>query len=226
MNHNQAVGIIAAVAVLFVAVSGARSATPVSGTVSLPEVLKRGRHHNGYWRLENGILPILPEAWQSQTVVVLAGFSAKAPQPETVAVKVSGLQARPAVVVVGQGSVLEIHNLDRVSHYVSTPAHPLVMPLERLAPGSVSRRKFNEVGGYVVRSREHPHIVISVVVSTSPHFAFVGQDGAFEILDASTGEGTVRVWSHGRWVHQEPLTVGTKPMVVPIKVSPPVGTER
>jgi hypothetical protein len=194
-------------------------AAPVRGTVSLPNNLKGGRRHNGYWRLENGNVPIKPATYRGDTVVVLDGLKGAPPPAKTVTVELSGLQISTPVVVVGPGSVVEIRNNDKVPHDLGIAESPNVMPVERLAPGNVRRPHFNEPGGYFVRCAEYPHISLSVIVVASPAYAIVDEKGGFKIPEAADGKGTLKVWSRGRWVHDEPIEVGGKGADLLVKVT-------
>lgn len=178
------------------------------GTVVLPAELKAGRRNMGYWRVENGNVPIQPAASRGETVVVLAGPKGQAPGAKQVSVEIAGLQASPAVVVVGEGSVVEFKNADKVAHELSTPDQSSLMPPERLSPGAVRKQKFLVAGGYLVRCSEFPHIAISVVVVASPYFATADDKGGFRIGDVPEGKAQLKVWSHGRWVHEEEVDVG------------------
>jgi hypothetical protein len=194
-------------------------AAPVKGTVSLPAGFKGGRRHLGYWRVENGNVPIQPAPFRGDTLVLLEGLKGAAPPARTVTVEIAGLQVGTPLVVLGPGSVLEIRNNDKVAHDLGIPEAPNVMPVERLAAGQVRRPHFNEPGGYLIRCGEYPHITISVIVVTSPHFAVVDEKGGFKIADAADGKGTLKVWSHGRWVHDEPVEVSGKPVDLQVKVT-------
>jgi hypothetical protein len=210
-------GILAATAMLWGAT--AVYAAPVKGTVSLPSSLKSGRRHHGYWRLENGNVPIQPASYRGDTVVVLeGGFKGPAPSPKTVTVEIAGMQMGTPVVVLGPGSVLEIKNNDKVAHDLGIAEQPKVMPVERLAPGQVRRTRFSEPGGFFVRCAEYPHIAVSVIIVGSPNHAIVDEKGTFKIAEAE-GKGTLRVWSHGRWVHSEPFEVADKLVERAVKVT-------
>jgi hypothetical protein len=197
-------------------------AAPVKGTVNLPSNLKGGRRHLGYWRLENGNVPIQPAPYRGDTVVVVEGLKGAAPAAKTLTVEISGLQVSTPVVVVGPGSVIEIKNNDRVAHALGIPEAPGVMPVERLMSNQLRRVRFNEPGGYFVRCEEYPHIALSVLVVSSPYFAVADEKGAFKIPDAPDGKGNLKVWSRGRWVHEEPIEVAGKSVDTVVKVS---GTE-
>jgi hypothetical protein len=186
------------------------AAAPVRGTVVLPAELRSPRRHLGYWRVENGIVPIVASAFRPQTAVVLTGFHGAAPPARTVTVEIAGLQASPPLLVVGPGSVVEVRNNDKVPHDLGIPDKPNVMPIERLTPGNMRRQRFGEPGGYFVRCAEYPHLTLSVVVVDGPYFALVDDKGAFKLPDVPEGKGTLKVWSHGRWVHEQPVEVSGK----------------
>lgn len=199
-------------------------AAPVRGTVSLPSSLKTGRRFQGYWRLENGNVPVAPVSNRGETAVVLEGFKGAAPPPRTVTVEIAGLQVNTPLLVVGPGSVIELRNNDKLPHDLGIPESPKVMPVERLAVNQVRRVRFNEPGSYVVRWVEYPHLVLSVIVASSTSFAVVDEKGAFKIADVADGKGTLKVWSHGRWVHDEPIEVSGKAVEAQVKVTG-TGTE-
>jgi len=194
-------------------------AAPVKGSVSLPNTLKGARRHLGYWRLENGNVPIQPARHRGDTVVVLEGLKGAAPAAITKTVEISGMTVSPPVVVVGPGSVIEIKNNDRVAHVLGISESPNIMAVERLMAGHMRRVKFNEPGGYFMRCEDYPHISLSVLVVNSPHNAVVEEKGSFKIADVPDGKGTLKVWSHGRWVHDEPIEVGGKGTDVQVKVT-------
>jgi hypothetical protein len=194
-------------------------AAPVRGTVGLPSGLKSGRRHPGYWRLENGNVPVQPAPYRGDTVVVIEGLKGAAPAAKTVTVEIAGMQMSTPVVVLGPGSVLEIKNNGKVAHDLGVAENPKVMPVERLAAGNIRRTRFNEPGGYLVRCGEYPHVAVSVIVVNSPHHAVVDEKGAFKVADAPEGKGTLKVWSHGRWVHSEPVEIAAKPADLQVKVT-------
>ena len=197
------------------------AAAPVRGVVSLPQELKSGRRLRGYWRIENGIVPLGAAPNHGDTVVVLTGVKGTPPPARTVTVEISGFAAQPTTVVVGEGSVVELKNSDRVPHDFSIPEIPALMPLERLAPGGLRRQKFLTGGGYTIRDAEYPHLLVSVIVVASPFFAAVDDKGGFKLPDAPEGRATLKVWSQGRWVHQQEIEVGSKSTDLAVKVPEP-----
>jgi hypothetical protein len=199
-------------------------AAPVKGVVMLPNGLKPGRRHLGYWRVENGNVPIQAPAARSDTVVVLEGLKGAAPPAKTITVEISGLQVSTPVVVVGPGSVIELKNNDKVPHDLGIPEAPGIMAVERLGPGQVRRPHFNEPGGYLIRCAEYPHIAVSVIVVNGPQFAQADDKGNFKIADVPDGKGTLKVWAHGRWVHDEPIEIAGKPVDLQVHVTG-TGTE-
>ena len=45
-------------------------------------------------------------------------------------------------------------------------------------------------------------------VMGSPFFAVADEKGGFKIADVPDGKATLKVWSQGRWVHEEAVEVG------------------
>src|SRR5437762_6695901 len=121
----------------------------VKGVVHLPDAARSTRLYQGYWRLENGNVPVQSGGGaKAETVVVLEGTKdAHAPAARTVTVEIGGLDARPRLVVLGPGSVLELKNTGKVTHEFSTPDNPSLMPVERLPPGTFRRQKFTAPDG-------------------------------------------------------------------------------
>jgi plastocyanin len=199
------------------AVPAPASAGSLKGTVRLPDGARVPRLYQGYWRLENGNVPVRPASGKAGTVVVLDGISGvHAPPPRTVTVEIAGLDAQPRVVVVGPGSVVEFKNVGKITHELSTPADLSMMPNERLNPGTFRHQKFGSPGGYLVQCSEYPHLTISVIVADSPFFALVDDKGAFQIPgNVPDGKATLKVWSMGRWVHEESIdTTGKQEITV------------
>jgi hypothetical protein len=64
----------------------ARAAT-LHGSVKMPEGVRSTRLFQGYWRLENGIVPVQTSGGaKAETVVVLENLKGKAPAARTVTV--------------------------------------------------------------------------------------------------------------------------------------------
>ena len=211
LAHLVLVAIAATLGPSLVARAARAATVSVKGTVHLPEALRAGRLYQGYWRLENGNVPVRPGGTKSGTVVVLDGISgAHAPPPRTVTIEIAGLEAQPRVVVVGPGSVVEFKNLGKITHELSTPADPSLMAIERLNPGTFRHQKFGTPGGYLVRCSEYPQLAISVIVVDSPYYAIADEKGGFFIPGVPDAKATLKIWTLGRWVHEQPIETGGK----------------
>jgi hypothetical protein len=191
--------------------SSARAGT-VKGTVKLPEPARSTRLYQGYWRIENGNVPVQNAGGAKlETAVVLDKVNGAHPPPaRTVTIDLGGLDARPRLVIVGPGSVLEIKNTGKVRHDLSTPDSPDVMPIEQLPPGATRRVKLNPVGGFVIRDPEYPHIMVSILVVDSPFYAAVDEKGAFSIPGVPDGRARLKVWTRGRWAGEQEVDTAAK----------------
>jgi plastocyanin len=194
----------------------------VKGTVKLPENVRSTRLFQGYWRLENGNVPVQNAGGaKAETVVVLEDVKGSRPPPaRTVTVEIGGLDARPRLVIVGPGSVVEIKNTGKFTHEFSTPDAPALMGMERLPPNAIRRQKFDTPGGYVIRDAEHPHIMISVIVAATPYYGTLDERGAFSVPSVPDGKATLRVWTRGRWATTQEIDTSKKDDLT-IKVEPP-----
>ena len=197
-------------------------ANTVKGTVRLPEGARSTRLYSGYWRLENGNVPVQTTGGaKAETVVVLDKLSgAHAPPARTVTVEIGGLDARPRLVILGPGSVVEIKNTGKLTLELSVPEKTEVMPPERLVPGSTRHVKFESLGGFVIRDAEYPHIMISVIVVDSPYNSPLDEKGAFSIANVPDGKVTLRVWTRGAWASEQEIDTGKKEDLT-IKVAAP-----
>lgn len=190
----------------------------VKGTISLPADLKTGRRFQGHWRVENTNVAVQHGGMRGQTLVLLTGPQFQSVPPKNVSVEISGLQANPPAVVISEGSVVEFKNADKVAHDLSVPGRSEVMPPERLAAGTIRKQRFATAGEYVVRCTEYPHIMISVIVTGTPMFAIAEEKGAFKLNDVPEGHATLKVWSNGRWVHEQEVDITPRGLDLSIKV--------
>jgi plastocyanin len=219
MTRYRLLSLLVFSCLLALAPSAASAVGLVRGTVVLPEELKSGRRFLGHWRVENTTVPVQAAPFRGDTVVVLVGPKPQVLTPKNTPVEIVGMQASPGTVVVGEGAVVEFRNSDKVSHDLSVPGHPDIMPPERLSPGTVRKQRFGISGEYLVHCAEYPHVVISVIVTSSPFFAAVDEKGGFKLPDVPEGPATLKVWSNGRWVHEQSVEVTPKGVDLTIKVS-------
>jgi hypothetical protein len=198
----------------------------VKGVVHLADDAGSTRLYQGYWRLENGNVPVQSSGGaKAETVVVLeVTKDTHPPAARTVTVEIGGLDARPRLVMIGPGSVLELKNTGKVTHEFSTPENPSFMPVERLNPGTFRRQKFMAPGGYLIRCAEYPHIAISAIVVASSFFSTLDEKGNFSIPDVPEGKAILKVWTRGKWAFQEEIDTGKKEPLS-IKVTAPKAKE-
>lgn len=192
-------------------------AGPVRGTVSLPPDVKVPRRFVGHWRVDTASVPG-QSSIPAGTLVVIQGAKGQASTAKTVSVEIAGLQANPPALVVSEGTIVEIRNSDKVTHELAIPGQPEVMPTELLRSGMVRKQRFGTVGEYVIRCSQYPHVTISVLVTPSPYFDTVDEKGGFKI-DVPAGKAKLKVWSGGRWVHEQDIDVPEKGLDLTVKVA-------
>jgi hypothetical protein len=206
---------------------GSAHAGTLKGTVKMPDGARSTRLYQGYWRLENGIVPVQNSGGaKAETVVVLENLKGKAPAARTVTVEIGGLDARPRLLVLGPGSVVEIKNTGKMRHELSTPDAPKVMPIEALPPGATRRQRFDTVGGYVIRDSEYPHIMVSVIVVDSPYYSTLDEKGGFSIASVPDGKASLKVWTRGHWATEQEVDPGSVKDELTVRVTPaPAGKD-
>ena len=133
----------------------------------MPDASRSTRLYHGYWRLDNGNVPVQTAGGaKAETVVVLENVKgAKAPSARTVTIELGGLDARPRLVVSGPGSVIELKNTGKVqARAVDAGQAGGDAAGDAAARGSTRRQRFDAIGDYVIRDSEYPHIMISVII--------------------------------------------------------------
>jgi plastocyanin len=184
--------------------AGSVVAAPVKGVIKLPDE-QRAEPVSGSWRIENGLLPVLPSAEaRGEAVLVLEPASPAKTEPPTIAVELHGLRMDPRVLAVPVGATVQFKNSDRVPHtlYITS-----LMPPEPTPAGQTRSQKLAAAGEYPVRDEEYPHVQGTILAVESPYSATADAGGAFK-LDAPEGRYTARVWWRGAWVLSQPVTVG------------------
>jgi hypothetical protein len=222
IRSSSAVAALALGTVLATAAPALAAGFTIKGTVKLPEGSRSTRLYSGYWRLENGNVPVQTTGGvKAETVVVLADIKgAKAPPARTVTVEIGGLDAHPRLVIMGPGSVLEIKNTGKMTHELSTPDNTQLMPIQALGPGSARHVKFETVGGWVIRDAEYPHLMISVIVVDSPYYSTLDERGGFSVAGVPDPKVKLRVWTRGAWATEQDVDASKKEDLT-IKVAAP-----
>lgn len=184
---------------------GAAWAETVKGRVNLPRALQTGRRYTGYWRVENGAVPVKTAGRNSDPVIVLEGLKGTAPEAKTYGIGIKGFAPEKRTLVVGVGSVLEITNNDKVPHDLSIPDDTNLMPLQRQAPGSMRLVKFSAPGSFSIKCNAYPSAALDVLVVDHAYFGTLDAEGRFDITNVPTGKPTLKVWVLGRFVHSEAI---------------------
>jgi plastocyanin len=180
-------------------------AVPVRGTLVVPPDA-RSPEPNGTWRVENGLLPVLPRAPEprNEAVVIAEGGPPRGADGPPVVVELRGLRLDPRVVVVSAGGTVEFRNTDRAPHtlYCAGILQPQPTPA-----GQTRAQKFTTAGQYRIEDEEYPHVSGTVVVADTPWVAQLDDKGGFH-FDLPEGHYTLRVFFRGAWTVTRPLDVG------------------
>jgi plastocyanin len=204
------------------ALLGGDARAAVKGTLTLPEVLRVPRDDTtGYWRLENGVVPIGPPVRSAyhDVLVVFESSMAATPVNATATVEITGLDFQPRVLPVQVGTTVEFKNLDRYAHVLWSPENASFFKQEPTAPGTSRKVRFFAPGAVVIRCMEFPHMEGAVIVLPLPYYARPDDKGGFSAT-VPDGRYTLRVFARGRWVHQQPVEVGPT-TELKIRVAPP-----
>ncbi len=187
-------------------------AATLRGTVVLPPDPRPAEARPlANWRVENGVLPIVPTSEGREAVVVLEGTRSKdddAPQTNAHAtVEAHGLQVEPRLAVAQVGTTFDFKNLDRVPRTLFLRDAEGFMSPEATAPGATRSVRFAATGAWVVRDADYPHATATLVVVDSPFVARVDERGGFRI-EAPEGRYTLKVFYRGAWAASQPVEVG------------------
>ncbi len=212
-------GVLLAVALL----PGWAGAAPVKGTLLLPESMRQPRDETqGYWRLENGVVPLAaqPRSIFAETLVVFESSAAATPGNATATVEMAGLDFSPRVLPVALGTTVEFKNSDKHLHVLWSPENTSFFKQEPTPPGTSRKVRFFAPGAVIIRCTEFPHMLGAVIVMAQPLFARPDSSGAFS-LSVPDGRYMMRVFSRGKWVHQQPVEVNAQLAELKIKIAPP-----
>lgn len=174
----------------------------------------------GLWRIDNGILPVVPRAIDPRTECVLMlqprgeskAKDARKPSEETITVEVRGLRLQPSVIAVPVGATLEIKNEDRVPHTLYTAApEETVLPLRPTPAGATRQERMQRAGVFTLLDDELPHVRGWIIVTDGATAMRPDEKGAFrgEVPD---GRYTLRLYFRGNIVVERDLDVSGKPL--------------
>ena len=177
---SRASRLLIAAVVTCLSLTSSAQATTVRGTVKMPDASRSTRLYHGYWRLDNGNVPVQTPAARRPRRSSCSRTSRerrrrrRARSPSSSAASTRARAWSSPV----PGSVIELKNTGKVRHELSTPDTPRSCSWRRCCPGATRRQRFDRVGGYVIRDSEYPHIMISVIIVGTTFFSAVDEKGA------------------------------------------------
>jgi plastocyanin len=188
----------------------AASGGTLRGTIFFPQDAKLPEPKPlANWRVENGVLPIVPPTPESRTEAIVVLEPAKPVEPPTakVVVEAKGLKLDPKVAIGAVGSTFDFKNGDRVAHTLFLKDGESFMGAEPTAPGKAREVKFTVAGVYEVRDADYPHARATLLVVPTSWFGHSDDKGSFK-LDAPDGKYTLKVFFRGVWAASQPVEVG------------------
>jgi hypothetical protein len=186
------------------------SAGTLRGTIFFPQDAKPAEPKPlANWRVENGVLPIVPAPPESRTeaIVVLEPAKAGEPPSSKVAIEAHGLALSPKVAIAAVGSTFEFKNEDRVARVLYMKDGETFMGPEPTPPGQTRAVKFTVAGVYEVRDADYPQARATLLVVPTQWFGHSDDKGSFKI-DAPDGKYTLKVFFRGVWAASQPVEVG------------------
>jgi plastocyanin len=223
---------------ILLCVTGRPAAAPVRGKVLFSEDPRGVARYHTYWRVPNGVLPVLPASQdvRTESVVVLypqgtvtgaqvaAAEAQEQKGPVKLEMKLSGLKLIPPVVVVTPGATVTLRNEDRQDHEINFICNPTgaVAPRQTIAGGETATLTFDKQGDCVLHSTEFAHLTGAVLVVDRGFYGRLDASGAFQ-FDAPEGHYLARLFFRGSFAASQTIDVLAEGLELTLKVGPPTG---
>jgi hypothetical protein len=197
-------------AILLLFAPAAASGGTLRGTIFFPQDTKPPEPKPlANWRVENGVLPILPPPAESraEAIVVLEPAHPVEHAAGQVVVEAKGLKLEPRVTIGPVGSTFAFRNDDRVPRTLYLKDGESFMRAEATPPARSREIKFTVAGVYEVRDADYPHAHATLLVVPTTWFSHSDDKGSFK-LEAPDGKYTLKVFFRGVWAASQPVEVG------------------
>jgi hypothetical protein len=172
----------------------------------------------GLWRIDNGILPVVPRTVdpRSECVVLLVPRTEpkkeKDKKEEPVVVELRGLRLAQTAIAVPLGGQLDLKNEDRVPHTMYTAApDETVMPMRPTPAGATRSEKMQRPGTFMLLDDELPHVRGWIVVTDGGIAVRPDERGAFSAT-VPDGRYSLKLFYRGAFVVERDLDLGGKPI--------------
>lgn len=204
----------------------AASAGSLRGTVFFPPEGKPAEVRPlAYWRVENGVLPILAAVSEARAETIVVLEPTEAPDPNLAqtnahaAVEARGLKLDPRVAVVLVGTTIDFKNEERFARKLYLRDAEQFMPPQPTMPGETRSVRFSATGIWQVADADYAHANATLLVVASPYVARVDDKGGFK-LEAPDGKYTLKVFYRGAWAASQPVEVGRAGGEAMVKLAP------
>ena len=179
----------------------------------------------GYWRLENGRIPIAPPLEpRGGTVVVLVPLVVKAPrevkEPKPVTVELRAASIEPRTLAIATGTTLVVHNGDREPRTLRVDRNGASEPVT-IAPDARYEIHNDAPGELHLGDSEHEGVRATALILDRAIAARVDERNDWKV-EAPDGKYTLKVFARGAWMASQTVDVkGEKSIVVKASEPPP-----
>jgi hypothetical protein len=169
----------------------------------------------GLWRVDNGVLPVVPRAIDPRVecALVLVPLKAEAPKKDdNVTVELRGLRMSPTAIAVPLGAQVDFKNEDRVPRTLYTAApEETVVPLRPTPANATRSEKMTRPGTFLLLDDELPHVRGWLIVMPGGINVKLDEHGAFN-AQVKEGRYNVKLFFRGSYVVERDIDVGKNPV--------------
>jgi len=196
----------------------------VRGQLTIPTE-RSDAQSDGLWRIDNGILPVLPRVIDPHSeclIVLLPRVEPKAREPrreDNVTVELRGLRLTQAAIAVPLGAQLDLKNEDRVPHTLYTAApDETVLPMRPTPAGGLRSERMQRPGTFLLLDDELPHLHGWIVVPERGTTLRPDDHGVFSGT-VPDGRYKLKVFFRGAYVLERDVDVGARPVELQLSVA-------
>ncbi|MBW2733123.1 MAG: hypothetical protein JRH20_12085 [Deltaproteobacteria bacterium] len=186
-------------------------ANPLRGVLKLPKATERPSPYaiGVFWpNLRNTLLPPAPPLVdiRRDMVVAIEGSGLVEKLGHNPVLVMEDGRFSPPVLAIRPGTTVSFENRDWTLHLIE-PTKGKLFKAQSLGPGDTFKHTFPAEGTFEVRCDVVPHMRAKILVSNKAQLSLVDNSGAYHFPDIPPGTYKLRVWYHGKWFHDQAITV-------------------